>query len=357
MSNLMQACIDLQPQALNEVLLSLPGALVSFLEHYKSQPIKQVYIIGSGSSSHASNMARYYMEDALQMPIYVALPTQINFFTGIAPEETLLIALSQSGRSSNTVKAASDLQKQGYLVTAIAQEENSPLAQQCDIFVPLNCGEEPAAPKTMGVVGSVFTLQAMAATLACAKGIMPQEGVDDLYQRMELIIADMPENIAVAKQWYTENVDTLKETTHMFIVGQETSAPIGMEGALKLVETIYMPVFAYDFEEFIHGPQAMFVSKPQMLYLSTPWDDMPKTDKLIAYCESVGGITYKIEVGTQSAVSGRNVTLKNVGGKTFAPYALLLPMQIISAYLSEDLGINIDESVFPSMQETLGTKL
>lgn len=357
MSNLMQQCIDLQPQALNEVLLSLSGALGSFLEHYKSRPIKQVYMIGSGSSSHAANMARYYMEEALQMPVFVTLPTQINFFTGISPEETLIIAVSQSGRSSNTIKAVNDLKEQGYMVTAVAQEENSPLAKGCDIFVPLNCGEEPAAPKTMGVMGTIFTLQAMAANLAHEKGIMPIEGIDDLYERIEITIADMPENIAITKEWYTENANSLKELTHMFIVGQEALAPIGMEGALKLVETIYLPVFAYDFEEFIHGPQAMFISKPQMLFLSAPWADVPKTDMLIAYCESVGGITYKLEIGTQSVVSGRNLTLKSVGGKPYAPYALLLPMQIISAYLSEELNINIDESVFPSMQETLATKL
>lgn len=357
MSNLMQACIDLQPKALSDVMLSLSSAMEAFIAYYKDKPIRQVYLIGSGSSSYASAMARYYMEEALQMPVYFGLPTQLNFFTGILPEETLIIAVSQSGRSSNTVSAVSKLQEQGYTVTGLAQEENSPLASSCDIFVPLNCGEEVASQKTMGVMASVLILQALAANLGYAKQIMPKQAVDDLYERIELVIADMPENIAVTKQWYAENAKELKELTHMFIVGQETMAPIGMEGALKLVETIYLPVFAYDFEEFIHGPSAMLLSKPQMLFLSAPWDDISKTDKLIAYCESVGGITYKLEVGTQSAVFGRNLQLKSVGGKAFAPYAMLLPMQIISAYLSEDLGINIDESALPSLAETLATKL
>lgn len=357
MSNLMQQCIDLQPDALRRVLGKREELIEPFIAFLGDLSLRQIHLVGSGSSYHAAMMARVYMEEVLEIPVYVATPTQLNYIDSDEKDTSLVVVLSQSGQSTNTIKAIKAFQKKGYSVAALTMEANSPVAQQADFFLALNCGEETADQKTMGVVASVLTLQILAVELAKRKGLLTIQEGEVFYQDAQLAAMHMEENLIVTKQWYLENATLLQKCTYILICGMGTLAPIGGEGALKLVETIYLPTFAYDFEEFIHGPTALFNDKTYMFFLTAHDDDNARMQKLQKMCESVGGNAFSIEL-TKDVPSYNEKTLSLQGEerRCFAPYALLLPLQVISAYLSEDLGIDIDKSPFPHLASDLDTK-
>ncbi len=357
MPNLMQQCIERQPQAILSVLGHKEQIFNPFLDIFAKADFRDILLIGSGSSFHAANMARPYMETLLQMPVYPATPTRLPYMDGSDASHRIVIGISESGRSTNTLSALEQLKHKGYFIVGITERDDSPIGQMADMPIRLYAGPEPALQKTMSVLASLLTLEILALELAFSKNLTADTVRHAFYTKIREVAHAMPENIACAKRWYRQNLCTLKNSEYILITGQHGRAAIGGEGALKLVETIRRPAFAYDFEEFLHGPTGLFCSKTQMFFLTAPWDEIRRQTRLKRLCESAGCTAYTISLGDTAATQGRDILLKSVQSACFAPYEMLIPLQILSAYLSEEERIDIDREHFPGLYSDLGSKV
>lgn len=341
MQNVMKTCIHMQREALQSILKNAPQTIPPFAQRFADKRIARVVLIGAGSSYHALNMARPLCRQAVHVPVFAATPAQLSWLDERFAGDTLVIAASQSGTSTNTLAAVKALQAKGYTVAAITQNESSAIAMQADHHTLLAMPEEKAGPKTMGVLGTMLTLQKMLIALSIAKGgTFDAKGFD---RDIDTIAANLPGNIDMAIQWCAQQQERLLRSTAYFVVAQGDHAAIAGEGALKLVETVRLPVTPYEFEEIVHGPYLSFQSRPTLLYLATPCEEQTRPAALLSLCEAKGGQAFTVTLSTgQRSIEANTLTLKSAGNPLLAAYELLIPPQVLSAYLPPAMGIDLD---------------
>lgn len=340
MQNIMQACIHKQPEALLSTLAHRDETITPFVEAFAAAPLARVALVGAGSSYHALNMARAYAQAALGVPVIAGTPAQLDWLGSQAPEGTLLVAASQSGTSTNTLAFLKDAMAKGYKTVAITQNPDSPIAKLVDCHVTLMIPEEKAGPKTMGVMGTMLTLQLMACRLAKAKGMASDEAA--LERDIRQIAQAMPENIAQAMAWCDANSDALMGPTYA-VVSQGAQGPVAGEAALKIVETVRVSTTAYELEEIVHGPVLALSPATVMLYLGTAGEEHTRPEALLDLCRSRGGKAFYATMTTGAAgFDGPALTLSAPDNALLAAYTLLLPAQVISAYIPPKMGIDLD---------------
>jgi fructoselysine-6-P-deglycase FrlB-like protein len=205
MQNKMQSCINQQQAVMGSVLAGAQRNTAGFVERYSEKKISRIILVGAGSSFHSMNMARPFCHEVMKVPVFAATPAQLDWLNVDYTADTLVIAASQSGTSSNTLSLVQRLKKQGFDVSAITQDSASYIAKAVDCHVLLDIPAEPAGPKTMGVLGTILTTQMLLAQLALAKGRMPLSAYEGFLADIRRACSYLSENIEMAKSWLEKN--------------------------------------------------------------------------------------------------------------------------------------------------------
>ena len=226
MRNMMQDYIHRQPQALSSVL---DQADIEDLTA-KADTFSRVVLVGAGSSCHAMRMARPYCQQAMKHATVIACtPAQLDWLAPAMAADTLIVVASQSGTSTNVLTLIRRLRADGFFVCAVTQDSSSPIAAGANAHILLNIPPEHTNPKTMGVMGTVLTVQ----LLAC---MLSGSGEARLRRDMARIITTMPRNIETVRLWCEQEMHELIQTNAYLVVGQDDAAAVAGESVLKLIE-------------------------------------------------------------------------------------------------------------------------
>ena len=336
--NLMQMYYEMQADALRSTANQGDGAFSRIKAALSSARPEKAVLLGIGSSFHSACLAEGEFRALAGLPVTCLTPEQAARRMAEFCEKTLVIAVSQSGTSTNTLSALKEIKATGAAVLAVTQGLDSPIAKEAQAVVPLYIPDEKAGPKTMGVMATVCSLLLTAAALSEKQDAWAALKADLLAE------ADaMAENLPVARDWALSLSDTLAKEASWMIVGQRAAyAPAG-ECALKLTETVRRTVANYELEEAVHGPCASFIAKPALMCLRLPWEDAARPEALCGACEAKGGHAYRIglDAGAPKA-EGTRVTLA-YRVKRLATLELLLPAQAVSAWIPPVMGIDLDK--------------
>lgn len=196
--------------------------------------------IGRGSSDHAATFLRYCFEIALGVPGSSISPSISSIYgRQLDLEGALCLAVSQSGRSPDIVKAAAMARNGGALVAAIINDTSSPLANEADVVIPIAAGEETAVAATKSFMGAAAAGLRLLATLADDAGL--RQALDAL-----------PDSLERTDQ--TIDLTDIVKARTAFVVGRGPALGIVQEAALKLKEIVQFPAEAYSSAEVRHGP-------------------------------------------------------------------------------------------------------
>ena len=337
--NLMQMYYAMQPDALRRTADEGETLLKGIRKALEGLQIEKVFLLGIGSSFHSARLAELEFRTLSGLPVESVTPETVGFRMQEMNPGTLIIAISQSGTSSNTLEAVRQIKAQrGSPVFTVTQGLSSPIAAQSDAVIPLCIPDEKAGPKTMGVVATVCCLLLIAAAIhgdseACAALISDFRAEADA----------MEANIPAARDWALSLKDTLAAESAWMVVGQRAAfAPAG-ECALKLIETVRRIVTCMELEEAVHGPAASFIAHPALMVLHLPWDDAVRPEALCGLCEERGGHAYRIGLDKCTPIpQGKSITLQYACPR-LAILELLLPAQAVSAWIAPLMGIDLDK--------------
>lgn len=346
-----------QPRVWKQIVDKRKSICKKFIDSYRKNPIERVVMLGSGSSNIASDMAKELYEKLLGIEVTVAAPTRMSHLISLVnADKTAFWAISQSGESTSTIQAIEELHNSGFCVTAVTSDAQSPIAVACDSHVMIECGEEVVGPKTKGMTSTALTLFLMGLELALQKGSIDSDEyekvISDLYRSFEF--AD--KTIADSVQWSKENSASLQKAPHIIIVADGMNLPVAMEGALKMLETLYIPVVSYEFEEYLHGVQNTINMQSYLFFLISDSHNRERMLKLYDFCEEHGSHDYIISTGTPTG-KANELNLASSGNELTLPFESLLPFHVISALISEDKGINCDKPQFKDFVSKMETKL
>jgi len=274
----MQKEIFEQPQAITNTLEGRLGKNKILNNIFGSQTkdifskIKQVQIVACGTSFHAGLIARYWLEELAGVPCQVEVASEIRYRKTIVQPNTLLVTISQSGETADTLAALKQAKKLGYKKTlTICNVPNSSLIRESDLALLTKAGPEIGVAST-----KAFTTQLTALFMLTILLGGPNKLVSQLKNLPNLIKKTLTLDKAIKNL-----AEQFAEKQHAFFLGRGSQYPVAMEGALKLKEISYIHAESYPAGELKHGPLAL-IDKEMPVIVVAPNNEL--LEKLISNC-------------------------------------------------------------------------
>ncbi len=289
-----------------------------------------VIILARGTSDNAGHYLKYLLETQLGLPVGLASPSAATMYTtSFKYQNCLLIAISQSGQSTDLLTFAKAAQAGGGYLLSITNDENSPLAKLSDLHLAIFAGPELAVPATKSYVGQLMVSYLL--TMAWAN---KSPDVDSIINAASSIVDDQSDYKSFAK-----HLDISKP---IYVLGRGFSYPNAKEFALKLQETCLIPVQGMSSSDFLHGPIASLNSEAQVVFIAS--EHLPK-ESFGEAPQRVRNVTGRVLwIGNPAVTSNEDVVLKTpqTPSELTASISDAVAFQKITHELATSNGLNPD---------------
>ncbi|TXD96261.1 glutamine--fructose-6-phosphate transaminase (isomerizing) [Psychrobacter frigidicola] len=320
-----------------------------FLQRHETQlaGIRNIQVIACGTSYHAGMVAKYWFENLTRLPCSVEVASEFRYRNPVVVDNSLVICISQSGETADTLSALRDTQKQtpvGLVSLALCNVPTSSLVRETDIFLPTLAGPEIGVAST-----KAFTTQLAALMLLVLKIGVTQSRIDN--ERLTTLLGELQKlpgqlfaslHLDAAIKTMSESFEDKKSC---LFLGRGLQFPIALEGALKLKEISYIHAEGYAAGELKHGPLAL-VDKDMPIVVLAPKDSM--FDKLKANMQEVHArhgelFIFASESSKMVAEDRMHVVYVPDVCETLAPIVYSVPVQLLSYHVAVMRGTDVDQ--------------
>lgn len=313
--------------------------------------IKHIQILACGTSYHAGMVAKYWFEGLTRLPCSVEIASEFRYRDPVVVDNTLMICISQSGETADTLSALRDIQRRskageinGFVSLALCNVATSSLVRETDIFLPTLAGVEIGVAST-----KAFTTQLAALMLLVLKiGRVQSRISDDVFNEMIVELHKLSGQLYSSlslDQAIAELSEKFEARKSAIFLGRGVQFPIALEGALKLKEISYIHAEGYAAGELKHGPLAL-VDKDMPIVVLAPKDSM--LDKLKANMQEVHA-----RHGELFVFAGENTQIESDErlhviqvpdvNEILAPIVYSVPMQLLSYHVAVLRGTDVDQ--------------
>ncbi len=306
--------------------------------------INRVIITACGSASYAGQVGRYIMEELCRIPVSVELASELRYRNPIIDKHTMLIVISQSGETADTIAAMRECKARGARVLAIVNVVGSTIAKLADHVIYTWAGPEIAVATTKGYTTQVAVLDMLAIYLADRLGLMEKERYDRLVDALHAMpgqiqrAIDLNRNIGrLAKKFCRHNA--------IYFIGRNLDYAVCMEGALKLKEISYIFAEAYAAGELKHGTIALVEEGSLVIALACYEPLFDKTMSNIEEVKARGAEVLAVALeGSRKILSkADDVIFVPRTEPVFNPIAQVVPLQLFAYYVARERGCDIDK--------------
>ena len=306
--------------------------------------IKRVQLVACGTSFHAGSVARYWFEDIVGIPCQIEVASEFRYRKKVVEENTLFVTISQSGETADTLAALRTSKELGYQATlAICNVPGSSLVRESDICLMTHAGAEIGVASTKAFTTQLTALLLLALQLGKYNGLS-DEKEGEIVRELRMLPSYIESTLLIDKQIHAL-AQRFSDKHNTLFLGRGPQYPIAMEGALKLKEISYIHAEAYPAGELKHGPLAL-VDEHMPIVAVAPNNDL--LEKLKSNLEEVrarGGELYVFtdkNSGLKSEDDLHVVDIPTVGD-VVAPIVYTVPLQLLSYYVAELKGTDIDQ--------------
>lgn len=310
----------------------------------KIRDAKRLMITACGSASYAARVGELLIEEFAGIPVEVELGSELRYRRHtINPEETVLIAVSQSGETLDTIEAVREAKRHGVLSLGIVNVVGSSIARETDAGVYNHAGPEISVASTKAVISQMVVLALIAILLGRKHGLSATDG-EELIEALSAlpalakVVLERREHIAhVAKKY--------AQVHNAFFLGRKFQCPVAYEGAIKLKELAYIHAEGYAAGEMKHGPIALI--EPSFLsFVLVPDDSMyEKSKSNIQEIRARGGAVIALTTdGKEDELKGladEVITIPHAH-EAFLPLLTTIAVQLFAYYVALERGVNID---------------
>jgi len=304
-----------------------------------------IRILACGTSLHAGMIARYAIERWARIPVEVEVASEFRYRDPVLPEGTLVIGITQSGETADTLAAMRLAAQQGATVVAVTNVAGSQATRDADATLLTRAGIEIGVAATKTFVAQVAALYLLGLKLADVRSTLDAATLTRLsaeLQRMPQLIDQAVQRNAQPAAWLGEQ---LSGSELFMFLGRDIASPVAMEGALKLKEITYLPADAYAAGEMKHGPIALIGEDTPVVVAAT---GSPLHDKLTSNMEEVAarGARVIAVVDDEDSPAGRLATHRFTVPAVdwlLSPLLSVVPMQLLAYELAVARGLNVDQ--------------
>jgi glucosamine--fructose-6-phosphate aminotransferase (isomerizing) len=343
-----------QPQAIADTLLgrlSDTGDIVLDEVRLTDQDLRDVdkiFIIGCGTAYHSGMVAKYAIEHWVRIPCEVELASEFRYRDPILDRSTLVIAISQSGETMDTLMALRHAKEQKARVLAICNTNGSTIPRESDAVLYTHGGPEIAVASTKAFLTQLVACYLIGLHLAQIRGVMYADEVAAVVERLRATPDNLRDLLSSMEQVRALARD-LKTATTVLFIGRHVGYPVALEGALKLKELAYMHAEGFAAGELKHGPIALIdEGTPVVCVVPSPAGRSVIRDKVVSNIQEVrarGARTIVIaEEGDESVRAYADHLIPVPHTPTLlAPLMTTVPLQILACEIAAARGLDVDQ--------------
>ncbi|MBR6133083.1 MAG: glutamine--fructose-6-phosphate transaminase (isomerizing) [Bacilli bacterium] len=323
----------------NKIDLSKTGLTVEEIKSFK-----QIYIVACGSAYHVGVCAQYILEDLTRVPVRVEIASEFRYRKPILDKKGLVIVISQSGETADSLAALREAKNQGVKTLGIINVVGSSIAREADHVLYTLAGPEIAVATT-----KAFSTQLIACyALAIEMGHVKRKINNKLYNNLINDLVKIPDQIQYILNNNTKNIQKISSKfssiKDAFYIGRGLDYAISLEGSLKLKEVSYIHSEAYAAGELKHGTISLIEDGTLVIGIATQEEIFEKTISNLVEVKSRGA--YVIVVAPEgvdvSKVANNTINVP-ITNKYFYPSLTVVPLQLIGYYITISKGLDVDK--------------
>ena len=304
----------------------------------------RIIIVACGTSWHAGLVAEYIFEDLARIPVEVEYASEFRYRNPVITDKDVLIAISQSGETADTLAAIKLAKEKGAFVFGVCNVVGSSIARETDAGAYTHAGPEIGVASTKAFTTQITVLTLLALKLAKEKGVFSESRFHEYLTELETIPAKV-EKALLANPLVEIIADVYKDSTNCLYLGRGYNFPVALEGALKLKEISYIHAEGYPAAEMKHGPIALIDEQMPVIVIATKKGHYEKVVSNIQEIKSRKGKIIAIVTQGDEQVTelADHVIEVPETFESLTPLLTTIPLQLLSYHIAVMRGCNVDQ--------------
>jgi glucosamine--fructose-6-phosphate aminotransferase (isomerizing) len=342
-----------QPSAVADTLLGhfVDGRIVLDEQRLSDQELREidkVFIVACGTAYHSGLLAKYAIEHWTRLPVEVELASEFRYRDPVLDRSTLVIAISQSGETADTLEAVRHAKEQKAKVLAICNTNGSQIPRECDAVLYTRAGPEIGVASTKTFLAQIAANYLVGLALAQARGTKYPDEVEREYGELEYM-PELVKRVLATVEPVSALARRFAASQTVLFLGRHVGYPVALEGALKLKELAYMHAEGFAAGELKHGPIALIEDDlPVIVVMPSPKGSATLHAKLLSNIREIqarGAVTIVIaEEGDDTVRPFADHLIEIPAVSTlFQPLLSTIPLQVFAAGVAQARGYDVDK--------------
>ncbi|MBS9534137.1 glutamine--fructose-6-phosphate transaminase (isomerizing) [Mycobacterium sp. M1] len=342
-----------QPTAVAETLLGHfdEGRIIldeQRLSEQELRDIDKVFVVACGTAYHSGLLAKYAIEHWARLPVEVELASEFRYRDPVLDRSTLVVAISQSGETADTLEAVRHAKEQKAKVLAVCNTNGSQIPRECDAVLYTRAGPEIGVASTKTFLAQITANYLVGLALAQARGTKYPDEVEREYRQLEAM-PELVSHVLAGIASVGELAQRFASSRAVLFLGRHVGYPVALEGALKLKELAYMHAEGFAAGELKHGPIALIEDDlPVIVVMPSPKNAAMLHAKLLSNIREIqarGAVTIVIaEEGDETVRPYADHLIEIPAVPTlFQPLLSTIPLQVFAAGVAQARGYDVDK--------------
>ncbi|MFN8433825.1 MAG: glutamine--fructose-6-phosphate transaminase (isomerizing) [Anaerolineales bacterium] len=306
--------------------------------------IQRIYITACGTAAYAGMVGKYLIEKIARVPVEVVIGSEFRYSDPIVDENTVVLAISQSGETADTLAAMEEGRKKGGIVWSIVNAIGSQAMRIADGYISMQTGPEIGVASTKAFTAPLVDQYMLAILLADLRGVIDDKTRRELVADLRLV-PDLAGRVMDTEADIEKVAHALKDLKGCLYLGRGINMPIAYEGALKLKEISYIHAEGYPAGEMKHGPIALIDEEMPVICITPkdPWHE--KMISQIQQAKARGGMVIAVATEGDELVKGMadHVLWIPDAPWMLSPIVTVLPLQMLAYHIATIRGLDVDQ--------------
>jgi len=306
--------------------------------------IEKIYITACGTAAYAGMVGKYLIEKIARIPVEVVIGSEFRYSDPILDDRTVVLAISQSGETADTLAAMEEARRKGAVLWSIVNAMGSQAMRIADGYISMQTGPEIGVASTKAFTAPLVDQYMLAILLADLRGVIDEKKRKTLVSDLRLI-PDLVGRTLEREDEVATIAHTFKDIRHFLYLGRGINMPIAYEGALKLKEISYIHAEGYPAGEMKHGPIALIDEHMPVLCLvpKDPWHE--KMISQIQQAKARGGVVIAVATDGDELVGemADHVLWVPEAPWMLSPVITVLPLQLLAYHIAALRGLDVDQ--------------
>jgi len=306
--------------------------------------LQKIFLVACGTSWHAALVGKYMIEHMARVPCEVDIASEFRYRTPIIPRNSLMIVITQSGETADTLAAQREAKRRGARVLSICNVVGSTSAREADYVFYTHSGPEIGVASTKAFTTQLTALYMFSIALARARGLLKKKEIEELFEEL-LQLPDKVEKTLQNDSLIRKIARRFHRVNDFLYLGRGINYPIALEGALKLKEISYIHAEGYPAGEMKHGPIALIDNQMPVVALA-PDDNL--LEKILSNMEEVrsrGGRLIAVASEGNSSIQSRADYLVHIPKTNYylTPVLFVIPLHLLAYHIAVLRKCNVDQ--------------